>query len=149
MNALRALDDRSTNFFGEVLHGCTQTRVRLPASPRPPARIVLLWPGEHPSLVSLYIISLCFTALQSCELRTLCTTLFGYLSNVSFSRPIISHILAFAKQPSLCLRVAPILFLSVRKLLRILYQAAYFLRFLFAMSFPFIHMLLLFIVLSS
>jgi hypothetical protein len=43
-----ALVDMSTNMIGEVLHGCTQTRVRLPASPNPPARIDLLWPGEAP-----------------------------------------------------------------------------------------------------
>jgi hypothetical protein len=95
LNAQRALVDKSTQQIGEVLHGCTQTRVRLPASPNPlflhcyynaltlvlncytivtllcfpipPARIDMPWPGEHPSLVSFTF------PLLSCGFVVLCS----------------------------------------------------------------------------
>jgi hypothetical protein len=70
-----------------------------PSFPKSPARNQLPWPGEHPSLVSLYSAVPCYSALQSCDVGNLSTTLFDDFSNVSFSCPILKLHYTFLEFP--------------------------------------------------
>jgi hypothetical protein len=128
--------DTSTQLIGEVLHGCTQTRVRLPASPDPPARNHLLWPGEHPSLVLFYILIPCVDFIVLRPQNPVRNTLF-----CDFFRLTLSFVCMVLLNPPRLVRVmisCP--YLTVSNFLAILHQADYSIPCLFPIICAFINM---------